>query len=113
MLLVLNVILVQGDTRDNASDSGIGIEDITTIADDEQRPLLAERVQAIGRLHQRHQPPDEERDHRVEQRHGEARGEHRGEPGFCLPDEMPVESDEAGRRRIRSRARRPVDATVE
>ena len=65
----------------------------------EHRPLRAERRLPVGRFHQRHQPADEERDHRVEQRHREAGGEHGRVPALRLPHEVPVEGDQPLRRR--------------
>ena len=80
---------------------------------DEQRPLALERRHAIGRFHQRHEAPDEERNHRIEQRHRQARREHRREPAFGLLDEMPIELEQPGRRRAGRGARGPVNTTLE
>ena len=72
----------------------------------EHRPLRGERRLPVGRLHQRHEPPDEERNDGVEQRHREARGEHGGVPALGLAHEVPIECDERLRRLARPGARR-------
>src|SRR5207302_1835035 len=68
---------------------------------------------AIRSFHQRHQPADEQRDHRIEQRHRQAGGEHRREPALRLAYEMPIESEQALRRRARPRTGRATDTRLE
>jgi len=51
----------------------------------QHRPLALERRHAVGRLHQRDEAADEERNHRIEQRQHQARDEHRPYQRFaCL-----------------------------
>jgi hypothetical protein len=79
----------------------------------EQRPLLRERLLPVGRFHERDQPADEQRDHRVEERHREAGGEHGPVPALGLPHEVPVEGDERLRRLALSGTGRPADSVEE
>ncbi len=67
----------------------------------EHRQLAAQRRHAVARFHQRDQLADEERDHRIERRHRQAGGEHRRVPPLGLAHEVPVEAEQARRRRIR------------
>ena len=64
-----------------------------------------QRGLTVGRLHQRHEAADEQRNDGVEQRDGEARAEHGRVPALRLLDEVPVERDEPFRRRADRRAR--------
>ena len=57
--------------------------------------MRGERGLAIGRLHQRDEPADQERDHGVEERNAEARGEHRRVPALGLTDEVPMKPGSA------------------
>ena len=72
-----------------------------------------ERRLPVGRFHQRHQPADEERDHRVDQRHREAGGEHGRVPALGLPHEVPVEGDQPLRRLPLAGTGRPADSVEE
>ena len=66
---------------------------------DERRQRVPERGEAIGRLHQGDEATDEDRDRGVDQRDREAGDEHRGVEAAGLADEVPVEGEEARRRR--------------
>ena len=74
--------------------------------------LLGQRRGAVGGFHQPHQAADEERDQRVDQRHRQAGGEHRREQPARLAHEVPVERQQALRRRGRRQGRR-ADAAFE
>src|SRR5213592_911345 len=76
----------------------------------EQGPLRVESRLAVDGLHQRNQLPYEHRDHRVDQRHGQAGHEHKRVPALGLAHEVPVKGDESRRRLARTRARRSADA---
>ena len=52
-------------------------------------------------LEQEHEPADEERNHGIERRDRQADDEHRRVPALGLPDEVPVEGEQALRRRAR------------
>ncbi len=80
---------------------------------EQERPLAGERAHAVGRLHERDQAADEERDDGVEQRDEQARREHRAVPALRLANEVPVERDQPLGRRAHGRARGHGNVEVE
>jgi hypothetical protein len=61
---------------------------------EQHRQSGRQRSLAIGGFHQRHEPADEEWNHGIEQRHGEARREHGRVPALRLLYEVPIERAE-------------------
>ena len=62
---------------------------------EQQRQRRRQRRLPVRRLHQRHEPADEQRNDGIEQRNGEACGEHGRVPALRLPNEVPVERDQS------------------
>ena len=62
---------------------------------EQQRQLRHQRRLPLRRLHQRHEPADEQRNDGIEEGNGEACGEHGRVPALRLPNEVPVERNQS------------------